>query len=230
MDYLPKTRNEARVSNSKWFFSGLRCPHGHIDKRLVSNGTCYSCNRRATKEWEGKKSKEKEDRDLLKGITSRGYAVSKGLNRYFTGKECINGHRSERRTSDAKCMRCVVLKNRARREKNPEYFKKHLEEFLGRNPEYQRAINAKRRARKIGNGGSFSQNELKTLISLQNNKCASCYLKIKGRNFHADHIKPIFLGGDSNISNIQILCPSCNLKKGAKDPIEWAQKEKGMLL
>lgn len=40
---------------------------------------------------------------------------------------------------------------------------------------------------------------------------------------------PLARGGGNGIGNIQLLCPPCNLRKGSKDPIKWAQKN-GRLL
>lgn len=36
-------------------------------------------------------------------------------------------------------------------------------------------------------------------------------------------------GGANDKSNIQLLCPHCNLSKGAKHPVDFMQ-ERGMLL
>jgi 5-methylcytosine-specific restriction endonuclease McrA len=40
---------------------------------------------------------------------------------------------------------------------------------------------------------------------------------------------PLARGGTNHRRNIQILCPSCNLRKGWKHPIDFAQ-EMGRLL
>lgn len=43
-----KTRSEAKRLGLKRYFTGKRCPHGHIAERLVSNGLCATClNERA---------------------------------------------------------------------------------------------------------------------------------------------------------------------------------------
>jgi 5-methylcytosine-specific restriction endonuclease McrA len=39
--------------------------------------------------------------------------------------------------------------------------------------------------------------------------------------FHIDHKTPISRGGSNDIGNLQILCPTCNMKKGAKTHDEY---------
>jgi len=90
-------------------------------------------------------------------------------------------------------------------------------------------MNARRqRALRRNAEGSFKTSEIRELISKQKSKCASCYQSIDGK-YHVDHIMPIKLGGSNYIDNIQILCPTCNMKKGSKHPIDWAN-ENGRLL
>jgi 5-methylcytosine-specific restriction endonuclease McrA len=47
--------------------------------------------------------------------------------------------------------------------------------------------------------------------------------------FHVDHIKPLALGGQHEPGNIQLLCPTCNVRKSCTDPIQYAQRN-GRLL
>lgn len=47
--------------------------------------------------------------------------------------------------------------------------------------------------------------------------------------FHRDHRVPLVAGGSNDITNIDLLCGPCNLRKGAKDPLVWAA-ENGRLL
>jgi hypothetical protein len=39
---------------------------------------------------------------------------------------------------------------------------------------------------------------------------------IKGDKWHADHIVPWIQGGRTEVNNGRVLCPMCNLKKGAR--------------
>jgi hypothetical protein len=86
----------------------------------------------------------------------------------------------------------------------------------------------KRRARKREAGGEFSASEVDDLYRRQRGRCASCGASLNGV-FDRDHIQPLASGGSNDIKNIQLLCPPCNRRKGAKDPIAWAA-ENGRLL
>lgn len=90
------------------------------------------------------------------------------------------------------------------------------------------AAESLRRARMALAPGSFTPEEIDRLLVLQRGKCASCTVLL-GLKFHRDHILALSRGGSNDITNIQLLCPLCNLRKHAKSPDVWA-KERGMLL
>lgn len=72
-----------------------------------------------------------------------------------------------------------------------------------------------RRARKNNSGGRFTKKEILEMFLSQENKCNICKCDISIK-YHVDHIRPISKGGSNFISNIQLLCPPCNLRKGDK--------------
>lgn len=86
------------------------------------------------------------------------------------------------------------------------------------NPDKVRAWAANRRAK----SGKLPASHVKTLHALQRGKCAICNAKL-GREYHLDHIYPLAKGGSGEKTNFQILCRPCNLKKAAKDPVDFMQ-------
>lgn len=188
-------------------------------------------------------------------IPSLNEAKKLGKSRYFTGRPCKNGHVAERRVKGRQCVECAKEKDLETRPKRIEYFKNYQKKnpdkareasrkYNSNNREKRREENAKRRKRpdqklkraqwqrarensKRGFGGRVSREEIEEIRQSQKNKCAECRAKLK--DYHVDHIVPVCLGGSSDKSNLQLLCPPCNLRKGSKDPYEWAE-ENGRLL
>lgn len=93
------------------------------------------------------------------------------------------------------------------------------------NPDKRKSVQNNRRSKTVG---KITPHRIKSLMSLQKGKCYYCSC-VLGNTFHVDHITPIASGGSNTDNNIQLLCASCNLSKGSKDPIEYRQ-QKGFLL
>ncbi|UQS94840.1 HNH restriction endonuclease [Pseudanabaena phage Pam1] len=88
-----------------------------------------------------------------------------------------------------------------------------------------RAYSARRRAQ---TDGGVSTRELHEWTMAQPKICYWCGAKCK-KNYHVDHYEPLSRGGKHEIANLVIACAPCNLKKNAKDPLEFA-REVGRLL
>jgi 5-methylcytosine-specific restriction endonuclease McrA len=84
-----------------------------------------------------------------------------------------------------------------------------------------RALN--RRARQASAGGQFSKEDISAAMKRQRCRCVWCKTSIK-EAFHCDHRIPLDLGGSNNASNIDLLCPTCNMRKGRKPPEQWARQ------
>ena len=99
------------------------------------------------------------------------------------------------------------------------------------NPERISDRDRRYRAKKLSAKGSHSAEDVKVIFQSQRGICASCPEKLikHGKNrYHIDHIHPLSKGGCNDKYNLQCLCPDCNRRKSAKDPLDWA-KENGKL-
>lgn len=112
---------------------------------------------------------------------------------------------------------------------NPAPKKAASKRWAQSNPERRQAIaksyKARRRAvERQGIGGA----ELLAWSMSQAKVCYWCGCKC-ARKFHVDHYYPLSKGGAHEVCNLVIACPSCNLRKSAKSPIDFA-REVGRLL
>ena len=100
------------------------------------------------------------------------------------------------------------------------------------NPEKVSASRQNRRARCRQAEGFHTAEDISRIYIAQGGKCVYCGSALVRRRkgkMHIDHVIPLAKGGTNWPSNLQLLCPACNLSKGAKDPFEFAQNL-GMLL
>jgi len=111
--------------------------------------------------------------------------------------------------------------------KNRDKERIRLSMFRALHPNVKRRESAERRAKIARTVGKFQEQDIQRLYILQKGKCAACRIGL--RRYHIDHIIPISRGGSNWPTNLQLLCPSCNQRKWAKDPIEFA-KEIGLLI
>jgi hypothetical protein len=122
--------------------------------------------------------------------------------------------------------------NRAWALANPERKSALNNAWLKANPERATAFGRNRRARLRNADGSHTAADIIAIFESQRCMCVNCKKKLfkSGKNkYHVDHILALSRGGSNDKYNLQCLCPSCNLRKNAKDPLEWAEKN-GRLL
>lgn len=189
-------------------------------------------------------------RDMIVHIIQKPEARRLGLSRYFTGKPCKYGHLALR-YSGGPCSACVSVRTEKWHKNNPEKVKKakrdYLEknrekhyastarwqknnipklrqatkEWFARNPERRRIYVNKRRAMQAGAAGSFSVVDIFIILLSQGGLCNACKKDVLEDGYHIDHIVSLARGGSNRPKNLQVLCPSCNISKGAKDYGAW---------
>jgi len=72
-----------------------------------------------------------------------------------------------------------------------------------------------KRAKRRGAEGKHSAEDIARIWNEQEGLCAICGMPLDGTE-HVDHIIPLSRGGSNWPDNIQLLCPPCNMTKGAK--------------
>ncbi len=208
---MPAAR-AAAIAAGETYYQGALCRAGHSGLRFSGNGgKCVECVRLRhdrwrsqnpdypAKDWQKNKTRYQQRAAELK---------SSDPARWKEVRAAINARHRDKRVEESKQWH-ELNKDRAKayRQERRDLYATHA-----RN----------RRAFKAQSEGQHTQEQLDGLLIRQRSKCANCRSCIKAAR-HADHIMPLALGGSNDISNMQWLCPRCNLSKNAKHPIKFAQ-------
>lgn len=144
-------------------------------------------------------------RRVPKPKTARQTALENGGTHYNTGKPCVNGHISPRRTKDRVCMECDAIYQKQARKNDPDKrsasskatYKKHRAKVLAQKKEYRQAnrgsiaaLNAARKARvKQRTPGWLTVDHVWVVKEIY--KLSELRTKMFGFQWHVDHIVPL---------------------------------------
>ena len=160
-----------------------------------------------------------------RGALRSGKAKSCGCltRRLFTERS-----RSRARLSDEEARMRSAAYTADWHRRHPEKVKAAARKFYLANKHKANEVWHRRRARLLSAQGVVSKGIRQKLMILQKGRCANCGCCVSIKS-HLDHVVPLVLGGRHEDLNLQLLCVTCNLKKGGKDPLKFRQ-EQGFLL
>lgn len=95
-----------------------------------------------------------------------------------------------------------------------------LRKYRKNNPDKVKEFSRRRADKKLDR---LPYGTIPKLRSLQGGLCVYCKISISKKS-HLDHIMPLALGGKHEAGNLQLLCPSCNLRKSNKHPDVFAKE------
>lgn len=108
------------------------------------------------------------------------------------------------------------------KDRNRDKIRGYLSVYRQKHPKAHLVNRYQRRLRKKKVGGRLSVGLPQRLFSEQKGLCPYCKTTITIESCHMDHLIPLARGGSHSDLNMQLTCKRCNLKKHAKDPIEFA--------
>lgn len=108
-----------------------------------------------------------------------------------------------------------------------QYTEAHREQHNARAREWWANHPGLKAAQRISRRGSgrLSVAQIAEVYERDRHMCAVC---CSTENLQVDHIVPVSRGGRSVMSNMQILCATCNQSKGAKDFFLWVEETYGV--
>lgn len=143
------------------------------------------------------KSKEYRDRYVRENIEKEKARQKKYKDE---NRERINQKAKEYRANNAAK---VKESNRRSKAKNPETI-----------------LRAYAKRKLLVSDFELPKGSIQKMMAAQKGLCNACGADIRVRR-HLDHIVPLVKGGTHDLSNLQLLCVSCNCSKGAKDNVDF---------
>lgn len=248
------SRADARAQGLTRYFTGKACKRQHICERYVSNLECVQCvyDKTKARAWhkenpdrhrEHNRRWDAANREKKREYHSKNRERLNAKSRARYQSLSIEERRAERRAWYDKNRETAIERSRQWLRDNPErakakkqnYYKANKDTIDAKNkawaeanPERVKANMAvrkhRRRVRENDAGGTFTASEVRAILAAQNHRCAYCRADLRKVKKHLDHIMPLALGGSNERSNLQWTCHACNLSKGKKSPIEFAQQ------
>ena len=225
------SREDAIEAGLVWYFTGVPCRNGHVDRRRVTTKKCHQCSKdnskrffkkhpEIAKKW-AQENKERL-RDLKRISREKNPEREKDTQRRYRERHPESAANRSKEWREKYPERYKEI-SRISREKRREAAKEYAKKFRKEHPDICRNYAHIKRARKRNAKGTHNAQDIARIYENQKGRCAYCKVKV-GKNYHVDHVIPLAKGGSNGKENLQICCPSCNMKKKAKDPVDFAQE------
>lgn len=209
------SRSEALRRGLALYFTGKPCKRGHVTTRYTKRCACTACY------------DSHEEKAHRAGVFRAWQATNAARLRHERQERYRNDpvHRAHVLQRNKRWRHNSTARQRRARQRATLWRLANLVQAKFN----AKAGKARRRARLHNAEGTITRHDVRAIFAQQQGRCAYCRKRLKQQNCHLDHIVPLARGGSNSPRNLQIACDTCNLQKGANDPIDYA-RQTGRLL
>lgn len=231
--------NAARAVGARTFDPGVKCLHGHRCERWTNSGICIECKRTRDNAYNAAHKAEHLARSL-RSATNRPNEVRAYRKAYYAAHSDVAKQRaaewarnnpervrSSRRDFARRFPKLVRERGKRWRDANPEKVRAFGRRWKKANPHKVKEYENKRRARElgaqVGDRRAYAA-FVKWARQAVGVPCYWCGTKMRPTDRHLDHIIPLARGGADAVANLCVSCATCNVRKNAKMPEEFAEQ------
>lgn len=227
------SREVAKSRGLKRYFTGEPCKYGHHAERVTSSSTCLVCDaerKKVYREENPEKAKACLRASRLKHLEQRKLdsKIWRENNAdYLRASKKEYREKNKEKVAEVKSRyyqenkAACLEKSKQHRLDNIERYKQARKAWRENNRQAIRTNNRNRQIKLRMTEGSHTAKDVLAIYEMQKGKCAACRRSLRDNNYHVDHILPLALGGSNWPRNLQVLCPFCNMSKGAKKPEDF---------
>lgn len=194
--------------------------HRHGDKarpNVLWSSSCRECRTAA------QRARYREDPEKARERWRGWYSANREYDkkRVSAWREAHPGRAAERsREYYIKNREAILAREQEWRENNRDRHRAMTDKWRATHQRQYRESVANQSRNRRAAAGHHTPADVRAQYKRQKGRCFWCRTELD--RYHVDHVMPIAAGGTNDPENIVVSCPSCNLSKSSKHPMDFA--------
>lgn len=215
-------RSNCKKCISESYYKNKELKGGYICISLSSLKVCNKCNVEQSvncfsKRWDTKDGYQPSCKMCVNEYHKQFYLSNKEVAQkyYKKNKKKAKQWRKENKET-------ISIKQKQWYDENKDKIKLNSKQYIQTPMGKAVSINKSHKRRSLAKQGDVTSKQLLQLRQ-GTTHCFWCNIPLKDIKPHIDHVTPLSKGGEHSLYNLVVSCPTCNIRKGAKDPLEFAK-------